>query len=125
MPHRRRPDLQDQKIPNDQAAFSEKRSKRFERIKKVGAHSPTKMPNRSPCAWVSIACPPCEKPDGDRADNRGETEDEAEFAEKLVLSGFHTCKTNSSRRDQIAQWMISELARHLVVLGGKKGLMPQ
>jgi hypothetical protein len=43
----------------------------------------------------------------------------------LVLSGFHTCKTNSSRRDQIAQWMISELARHLVVLGGRKGLMPQ
>ena len=34
------------------------RSKRFDRIRKVGAQRPTKIPNLSPCAWVSAALPP-------------------------------------------------------------------
>jgi hypothetical protein len=34
-------------------ALSANRSKRFERISKVGAHSPTKMPKRSACACSS------------------------------------------------------------------------
>jgi hypothetical protein len=43
----------------------------------------------------------------------------------LVLSGFHIASINRSRRNEIAQWIFSELARNLVVLEGKKSLMPQ
>lgn len=68
---------------------------------------------------------PCQKPDGDRADNRAETEDEAEFAEKLVLSGFHIASLDISGRDEIAQCVFFELTGHLVVLEERKSLMPQ
>lgn len=42
----------------DYALFSAKRPKRFERMKKVGAQSPTKIPNRSAWALVSGSVPP-------------------------------------------------------------------
>ena len=38
--------------------FSAYRSKRLERIMNVGAHSPTKIPNLSPCACASTDFPP-------------------------------------------------------------------
>jgi hypothetical protein len=117
--------LQDQKDP--------KRSGRFlrETFEAVREDKKGRRPQSDKDAKSFTVClgvdrlTPCEKPDGNGADNGGETEDEAEFAEKLVLSGFHILNTNSSRRDQIAQWIFSELARDLVVLGVRKGLMPQ
>ena len=51
---------------------------------------------------------PCEKPDGNGADNGGETEDEAEFAEK-----FETTRT----RLKIPKIVFVELAKNPVVGG--------
>ena len=57
--------------------------------------------------------PPCEKPDGDGTDNGGETENEAELAEKFQLSGFHIDDFNCPKRDKIPQCIFSELAKSL------------
>ena len=112
--------MQDQKDP--------KRSGRFlrETFEAVREDKKGRRPQSDKDAKSFAVClgvdrlTPCEKPDGNGADNGGETEDEAEFAEKLVLSRFRICEAYFSRRDQIAQWIISELARHLIVLGGQE-----
>jgi len=44
--------------PNYRLAISADRSSLLERAKKVGAQIPTKIPNRSAWAFVSIASPP-------------------------------------------------------------------
>ena len=41
-----------------QLLSSAKRAKRLERMKKVGAQRPTKIPKRSACAWDSGSVPP-------------------------------------------------------------------
>ena len=109
--HRRLPDLQYQKDPKRSGRFLRET---FEAVRedKKGRRPQSDKDAKSFAVRLRFGrLTPCEIPDGDGADNGGETEDEAEFADKLVLSRFHIYKVNSSRRDEIAQWIFLELPK--------------
>ena len=111
--HLRIPDLKDQKDPKRSGRFLRET---FEAVREdeKGRRPQSDKDAKSFTVRLRFGrLTPCELPDGDGADNGGKAEDEAEFAEKFQLSGFHIDELNRPKRDKVLQCIFSELAKSL------------